>query len=377
MTRHSFVILVCVQAALAAPAAAAEELQDWFEQIWTSASSRNIKDALYQEWREIDAYQPSADELGSLRQAVNGRADHPDGDRLRRYEAVLAGRPRTVLHRVWMQGGTWRVCWDYIEPRASYFDRAVRDDEAWAMTPESLTQTDPRHSAPVGYNYTADYEPLRQEMLTFATGGLSQLPIAAVPCPKAELVGSAWTARTTVQLRKGPGELLVAGEWDVQRGGTISRVEFVNPWHQRTVYLNTEWNRTDVANRRAAFRQRVEYSDPPAAEMRELVSLRPITRTELATRLTTPTENAVDPVRGRVSFTSIMDLTGSVPKHVGLAIGENGDVVATAPRTPPQFESAEKLRLAGWVVLAGGLTALIAIRTRRLLAQNRVRQEQS
>lgn len=355
--------LAALMLGLAQPSPSSTQLvQAWLDQVWELASASTDDRGLRVRWRERAVYVPSSERLAEIKARIIGHPQHPERAKLAEYESILAGRPPTAELTLWIVGDEWRCNLDPIEPPRPYWDRTVRRQHSWSLSEDTLVRIDPRRDVPAGYEYSSETSGLRGKALAFATGGLSALPIRGVSAPRIVPSGDVWHAEAETE----GGRVNVQGHRGTAASPPgITQVRFTNQHGQVTVYTSDGWRESPVLQSGVAERVRVHNDWEPGTTDLLLLELDRCEVAELHRVTRMPPVEGDDAVRGRTTFRSVQDFSGSVPMQSRVSEEQGAGRSEEAQSVQQGYESYARLRVLGWVVAVSLLVLLIALRVQR------------
>lgn len=368
VTFHRALVLAFALGALAPTSVLASEedrCQKWFDEQWLAADRWPKLDEVGLRFRVEQRYVPPAAEMAALKSSVEGKPDHPDRSRVRRYERAATDNPEASVFTVWRRGpGNWRINEDYIGwMPIPYQDECVTPDRAWGINAQQLTLVSPAKGYPSGHHFDATEPRVLQDLGFLLTGGLHVAKEYKTTPGRVMLKDDRWT----VELVGTELTFQAQGTWDP--ASATGRIEVLLlskapnvPKEVGRRYESTGWRVREafaglvVADRVTEFRpnglrdrvfQYVEPVPAPAGGFAALVA--------------TPSLDGADPIRGKYTFVGVHDFTEGSPTIVRRV----GELWEKAPAQSEPESPEGRLRVIGWSMLGLLGTGLVALRIRR------------
>lgn len=312
--------------------ASAGDVRTWLAQAWEEAAKLpNFGDANLK-WHAQRLYVPSDAQLETMRRAVAGKPDHPDRASLMLYDRRVRGDKDEAVRQLWCHGdGQWRLSYDFQsnnlstgEVITSFSDTTVLPDRHWRITPDQLLIEPPDVSArsEIG-GLIRSRSDFVLEVGYFANGGMTGAHQSGTALGEVVVNGNRWSViATRTQSQAGKSyQLRFDGRWDeAQSRGFVERMEIVTndykPQVVGTAWTFSDWRVDAVSDK--AFAWKVEEFRPggilDSRFVIEHFAVEPGKSFEEVTR--TPEVAGVDPVRGKVTFSTIQDLIKGVRTDV-------------------------------------------------------------
>ncbi|MCW5765746.1 MAG: hypothetical protein KIT68_07205 [Phycisphaeraceae bacterium] len=202
-------------------------LRAWFDRRLQIAADGVPTSGFRFQWRLENLEVPTEAQLNALRQAVQGRPDHPERQTLATYEWRQKNTQYTdkVL---WNLDGVFRFNETFHWPSKSQFaDRATHPSATWLLTEGQITLVDADGPVEPGYDYRASVTRVHmRELRYFFTGGL-YAPAGADRSGALRLSGDRWSCRFESTDASGVRRVVEAsGAWHADAGhGTVDRAD--------------------------------------------------------------------------------------------------------------------------------------------------------
>ena len=283
---------------------------EWFRAEWKAAEKVGPPEGYYIDYSIMTRVPGDEAELARLAAIIEGKPDHP----LRRTHDELKAQieigPKTTRYRLWYGGPSrWRLSMTYpLHLPAGYECAEIAYDgpRSWWMTPKELRLLDARRP-PENRDPAALISALPHYVSDWLAMGFSSGPLGITPVSSVVRDG-VWEATTTsatgqrVWRYRGrvEGDRIVADNRELivaEDDPTV--VGYRSTW--------SEWLYIDAVGRWAAARVDRFDADGVAYMTTVLHEIRPLTPGELNPLLPLPTPDGTDPIRGPVTFTSIVD----------------------------------------------------------------------
>lgn len=341
-----------------------------FQAWWAAVTSGGVMgppaDGLCFAYRVEFVYVPPAEDLEQMRRAVADRPEHPQRMELAHYERVLAGQAYTDS-KVWRLKGMWRLSqsWEH-KPNFPYWDFARGRDGAWQLTEDSLTLASTDVGSVGGSAHASVSSGFTWETSLFQTGGITAAVANRVELAPVLDGDGRWTASGRRLDATGGAACTARGAWHRDRGwGTVEESEFSRLDAAGAVvgasrHLATDWRYVPELKRGVAH-EVLELREDGARDKRlTLAGITPFTSAEFEALTAVPKPGGVDPVRGRLTFTSISDERGDERRHASV---EDGKVMWPSPA--PEGRPSRGLRIAGWASAVFVIATIVLLRLRR------------
>ncbi len=370
--------VLALSAAASAQSPTQEQVQAWFvAELAAAEAFPNFGDHAMH-WIVEVHFVPLPAELERLRSEVAGKPEHPDRQSLADYERRLKGQPTLRRKTLWARAqDNWRHNSDVEDPRGVPWDIALTPRSGWHLSTESLQIGDAREGFSKQFDPTSYVRGFWPEAGQLLDGGLTlgNSFFGNLRVEDVGVEGNRWVAHTRRYTQKGAGSYFVdyEGVWDgaAERGFVTRMTQFAdNP--ERSVIERREtagWEHEPTLNRWVARRAELYGRDGRLDRVLRFDGVTPGSkgRFEEVTRI--PRHDRDDPVRGKLSFTRIMDYgKGTIEE-----LGETERVVA---QMPPGLvgnkvaRSSSWHRWIGWTAAGALVVAFGALRVRRHLSSD-------
>jgi hypothetical protein len=313
----------------------------------------------------------SAEEVQQLIERVRGHPDHPDLVRLEQATGAHGGTWNTK--EVWINGPSWRRSDTFGPSKGDYYDYVVDGNNAWGMSAGELVIYDPRKGFPSKQRIDTDFAVFGPEALMFVTGGFSQATRTLAFIETPEVRNGVWVAEGKIVDGEREFTSHFEGTWNESTSEGVVRSAVITMKHRnqtlRDSYIFTEWHQEPFWQESVAHRVIASISNGALTAEYKLVSVEPLDTAQFDDLCTTPADNGVDPVRGSVTFTSVLD-----HRKEALAVRittPSGDVQEVEVPDGGAPESGGMLKTAGWIsagLIGGGL---VAIRAKKAFSRRR------
>jgi hypothetical protein len=269
---------------------------------------------------------------------------------------------------LWCRGsGNWRI--NYSPREGEFFDICVTPGQGWKLTPTMLTIVGPRAGFPEQANLAAEEAMLGPELGLLLTGGLNLVTISELVPGPVRLSGDCWVVEAPWKEGSRPGQRLVveySGRWDAGAGrGFVERMRIsendLNPEAVGETTTFEDWTHAAALGRWVASKavQVRGNGRPDRAVIYESSEAGEPGTFERVTRL--PDADAPDPIRGKPTFTSIMDYRSGVMT----SRTEAGEVTMPVPGGVPRGLGEARRRWLGWLTAAFLVAGFVALRLGR------------
>lgn len=332
-------------------------IKNWVHATWSDAETFPVAQGMVLNWRVDDPRHTSEEMVASLRAKVAGKPDHPQAAELAR----LVRRLETKNYEEYRVSVIWRSesHWRYNQTWAdkSWVDFVLTPNESWTLTSNQLRIFDPKNAKGAdpeqaqqrieniflpecGRIYTGGMYAYRRSMFTL--GSVTVHPNAAWT---AELTGPAdpTTGSPTVVLE-------MRGKWAQEHSrGFVETVIIVSSKREDSKgetekYLDWKWDE-ELKQWVAGTVERVH---PNGEVWRRLVHL-PTQRSPASDEVVfgTPSVNATDPFRGKMTYISISDFRVGEKQDVSTGISESIE------KSDLEIKNSFWTRRIGWIILFG------------------------
>lgn len=345
-----------------------EAFQKWFARLSELGGDNGSLDGLRVSYRIDMLGMLPADKLAALRAEVANHPEHPEAPMLPVYERRMAGKD-SYDFSVWRLKGMWRYNRNPAGNESEFTDRVWGDGTAWSMSKSSLVLLNPSTADKYPYGLPRVSSSFSNDLFFLLNGGLGA-PVLHGVVLKPVVSGGSWQASS--ELRQGEDVLRVkaSGTWnEVEEWGTVGRLSFARsmPGGRTASYevQTFDWKLIPALKLGMAGRAEVVDSETGPDRRLTLLGTSRFSPSEFRALTTPPTMEGSDPVRGRVTFRSVADLTGN---QLDLKrFDELGNEVERRRRVAVQSDgsSEERLRVFGWLVAATALLLMGGLWIRR------------
>lgn len=283
---------------------------EWFRAEWKAAEKVGLPEGHYIDYSILTRIPGDEAELARLAEIIEGKPDHP----LRRTHDELKSQieigPKTTRYRLWYGGpNRWRLSMTHplhLPAGYEYAEIAYDGPRTWWMTPKELRLLDARRP-PEGHDPAGLISALPHYINDWLAMGFSSGPLGVTPVSSVVRDG-VWEATTASA--SGQRVWQYSGHVDASRVVIDSMTLIASnddpKWlGHRKVW--SEWLFVDAIGRWAATRVDSIDADGLAYMTTALHEIRPLKPGELDPLMTRPAADSTDPVRGPVTFTSIVD----------------------------------------------------------------------
>jgi len=337
---------------------------EWFRAEWKAAERLGVPEGHYIEYSILTRVPGDEAELERLAGIIEGKPDHP----LRRTHDELKTQieigPKTTRYRLWYGGPSrWRLSMTHplhLPAGYEYAEIAYNGPRTWWMTPKELRLLDARRP-PEGRNPAGLISALPHYINDWLAMGFSSGPLGITPASSVVRDG-VWEATTTSAT--GQRVWRYSGRVDGDRIYTdvleLIVCEDDPKWlgHRKAW---SDWFDANAIGRWAAARVDSIDADGLAYMTTVLHEIRPLKPGELDPLLARPTPNGSDPVRGPVTYTSIVDYGSGTAET-----WQDGErVTVSLPPDASRQPAPAWLKPAGWSLVAIIVGALVWFRLKK------------
>ncbi len=373
MYRSCVSVLVLAALCVAESAEAQPQFQQWWQRALAGGRDGPTIDGISFEYTVDYVYVPSPAALAALRARVANRPEHPERRDLVKFEARLRGEVERVRVRLWRWNGGWRISRDPIGSSAStapsFWDFVSTERDAWHLTTHTLTVFDARAGDHAVEQHRSAISDSAMSLVLFGNlfaGGTVGHGLTLEPV--LDDATGIWRVTSTAKVNEGSIRYAAEGRWDqsAERGwfvrSSLDQLDAHGAVVSGTSYTAEDWRYVDAIDLTLAAVVTERDHTGAARTRHTLASTTPFTSAEFGALTRTPEVHTEDPVRGRVTFTSVMDHRGgaTLPAHIGIAV---------PAERPPGGVSG--MRIAGWVTAAGLVILIVVLRTRASGVANR------
>ena len=267
----------------------------------------------------------------------------------------------TFEHTVWWEGtGSWRFNTSYPNnDKTRYHDVSVTKHAAWQVTPKQLTVLDPSRPAPNSYDLASVEQQINSDISQLIDAWINSALAQVAVLTEVAVSGPNWIA----EIQGGVFSQRVSGRWDSE----LNRA-FV----QRTVMLKTphpdgpglsmeyfDWTPLPE-NSGTWIARRMVQRKPDGRNSRELVvaSVAGLDKAEFKSVTTPPSPTGSDPVRGKLTVTTVYDFGQGVRTSVDQTASSQTQT-GVLPRLADEEMVWQRI---GWFTLAGVVAFLVGTR---------------
>ncbi len=334
----------------------------WFARMLAAGGDNSSLDGFKIAYRIDMLKVPPPDELEAMRAAVKDHPEHPQRRMLEMYERRLLG-PDSSERILWRMDGMWRYSSGY--PGGRYNDLVWGDGVAWTLNPNSHGIMDPASAAEHPYGLPGVSSSFGFDCVLMLSGGLGAIPAGSATLAPTMLDTGHWTLRAGKSEGEGAFRVEASGRWDERAGwGTVdtaTTVPTTPAGGDGYIIEPSDWQYEPTL--RLAMARRVRLMDGAGRPDRELIvtGTASFDRSEFRRLIALPDPAGVDPVRGKVTYRSVMDLTGSAP---AVSWVQEGRLVAETG-TSPVLRLEDRLRVLGWILAISALVLIGLVWVRR------------
>lgn len=314
---RSLVLAMTIGAfSLPAPAATSPDaVRAWLNEEWARAQELPHFDGFSIAWRLLDHTTHSEEEIARLRDEVQGKPHHPMRTVLELIdERARTGRPSvTGEFRLFLAGEAWRFCESL--PNGEYIDRARTPTQPRQLSSKSLVLFDPRDAGVQGRSVDGQeftFMPMVGELLF---GALNLGRISRISLQPPRIDGNRWRAIARSAAAPNPSAVFAveyAGRWDDDLGrGFVDEFTIIEHGSRPEVVgerrLFRDWAFHPIARMWIAARSDRYLASGKLSRTLELISVDPLPPGGFAAIAAPPAVDGTDPIRGAVTFTSVVD----------------------------------------------------------------------
>jgi hypothetical protein len=359
-------------AASIAPCALAQQRSRAFDDWWNRLVSRGADgpdiDGIAISYR-ID-YRPQISQA-DLERLKAEAARHPESSaagKLAVLQASLSGGSSYRERTVWRHEGMWRINNTFARSPFAW-DFVWGDGVGWQMTPRRLEVTSLTPGSPQAADLGSESSGATYESQLLLTGGLAGASGMGMRIAPTLISPGRWTAAGAITTERGSHEFTAEGTWHEESGwGTVSRSRIqtrasdgVVTWESN---LFEGWQQFDTSALGIAGRVEVECSDATENTVITLQRVARFSPAEFKALISIPGPDDTDPIRGKVTYTSIEDHRSPTARQAAPLDTSEGVQVNALDAAG---DSVSKLRIAGWVTAGGLAAAIVLIRVRRAI----------
>lgn len=363
-------VAVLLLAAAAHSRADDPDLRAWFDRRLQIAAEGAPTSGFRFQWRLEHLEVPTEAQLNALRQAVQGRPEHPERQTLATYEWRQKNTQYTdkVL---WSLDGVFRFNESFHWLSKSQFaDIATHPSATWLLTEGQITLVDADGPVEPGYDYRASVTRVHmRELRYFFTGGL-YAPAGADRSGALRLSGDRWSCRFESTDASGVRRVVEAsGAWHADAGhGTVDRADMravTGDKVERQLIHAKDWRIEPALGEVVAHEVLVSSPDGRPLRRYLLAGVEPVTAADMARLTAIPALGGSDPIRGELAARGLSDMRrdGGV-YHRRMPDGQ----VQTMPTVDQSIKQYDRWLSAlgiGLLVLVLALVVLWRVRCRR------------
>ncbi len=337
---------------------------EWFRAEWKAAEKVGLPEGYYIDYSILTRVPGDEAELARLAGIIEGKPDHP----LRRTHDELKSQieigPKTTRYRVWYGGpNRWRLSMTHplhLPAGYEYAEIAYDGPRTWWMTPKELRLLDARRP-PEGRDPAGLISALPHYLNDWLAMGFSSGPLGITPVSSVVRDG-VWEATTA----SASGQRVWRYKGRVEGDRILADVRELIVCEDDPKWLGhrkvwSEWYFVDAIGQWAATRVDSIDADGLAYMTTALHEIRPLKAGELDALMTRPAADGTDPVRGLVTFTSIVDYGSGTAE----TWSEGERVTVTLPPDASRQPPPSWLKPAGWTLVAVIVGALVWFRLKR------------
>lgn len=342
------------------------EFMAWWKALLQGGETGPAIDGVMLDYSVTDASPlPTHAEVDALRSQIKDLISHPFHTKLAQMEARLKNSDAGTRRRVWRMGESWRLSSDPIGliEGVGYLDQVWTPSHGWQMTANNLVTGDPTSIAGSQFRIDVTSSGIAHDVATFFNG---QLGAAASQFGESKVAprmrsSDAWTLACSVDYPNGGGKSLHAeGAWDaISRQGTVRQVKWINRpvsgKAQEELIKLSDWKVWDGYQYSLASNALVLIDEVPQSRY-TVQALVPYSKDEFAALVKAPRAIDTDPIRGAVTYRSVVQLGEGVQRY---GVVEHGEITFTNAENP-----SRSIRIAGWCVLASLIVAAIVVHIR-------------
>lgn len=286
-------------------------------------------------------------------------------------ERRLSSPPVINRMRLWRMGNAWRWSSEVVgtgSEQAEYFDQVWTPDAAWQMTRDNLVTGDAATVAASMYRIDVSSSGVAHDVAMFTNGQLAAAPEQGLTLTPRMTGPDTWRATARRDIPDGTiMEVTAEGTWDeaAREGRLLVQEWLVSPaggprQTQRMEF--TGWERLGGLARPVARHVSVFIDGKPHRRY-DITSIEPYTRGEFAALTKSPSLTSNDPVRGPVTFRSVVELKKGKETHVSTDdVSGSRSILGESELIRGQ---SGFVRVLGWGLAAGILLMLVAIQVLR------------
>lgn len=312
--------------------------------------------------------------LAALDESTRRFPDHPERATVAREKRRREKGPDRVEHAFWYAGPQrWRYS-TTDHGQKLYVDQVVTDELMWSMTADTLAVIDPKQVPPQRDLRSAEGE-FYGHLGWFVWGRLHNgESIGLEPVEAGTTDGKRWYG-----LSSAPGSS--SFRWEGDLGDLSSRAmplrsELVAsetfPREVGTVYELSGWAMDPLLKQPVAHRIELRAPGGRLLRVAELRALEPLDQAEFRRLTAEPSDNGSDPVRGPVTYASVLDFR---PSRQSIASRGARDQAKPMPSSMVGATSADKYRPTAWIAAGALVSTLVAARVWRARSLARARKE--
>jgi hypothetical protein len=350
------------------------EVERLFREAWDRAADLPALNQTRMDFAVSMSSGLDARSAAELRVRVTGKPDHPDAQRLRQHEHEQRFGPSQRLITIWFDSSArWRTNWTTRNtPDGDYFFDVARSPQSvWRLSGKQLALMRPGSSEAESASSGVEGTVGLLQSIVFSQG-LQALRQGDARWHSVAVRGNQWELKVTQR----------SGEWTV-RGGIeqvsgeprlrVKRAE-VTSFPDYPDGVGMGWEALEFAEH-ASFGTIVKkYRDfmggSGAAGVIEFLRLESVPDETIEQLVQRPTTERPDPVRGRLTFTSIIDESGNesrlyngewmsarAARLAAAQAGSGAGHAAPAEEADDRASSWERLRMV--IVSLGGIAAIL------------------
>lgn len=267
----------------------------------------------------------------------------------------------TFEHTVWWEkSGSWRFNTSYPNnDKTRFLDVSVTKDAAWQVSPKQLTLLDPSRPAPNSYDLATVEQQINSDISQLVDAWINSSLAQVAALSDVTVSNQTWTAEIqgTVFAQR------VSGRWDSELNRAfVERTVMLKTPHPDGPGLTIEYfDWTPLAENSGTWiARRLVQRKPDGRNSREVVvaSITALDKAEFKSVTRPPSPTGADPIRGKLTVTTVYDFGQGVRTSVDPATSSQ-----TQTGVLPRLADEELVwRRIGWFALAGVVAFLVGTR---------------
>ncbi len=297
------------------------EFTAWWNSLLDGGFEGPNTDGVMLDYTTTDASPvPTQAQVDALREQIKDLISHPRHAELAQMEYRRNNPPGWARVRIWRMGDAWRYSTDPSDSAGfGYIDKVWTEKGGWQLTAINLVAGDAdsiRNSE--GHRIDVTASSIAHDVSLFFGAQLGASIDATYPPPT--VTDGKWTLLKRVERQDGSvSTLRAAGTWDqASSTGTVDRVDRETQREGRVSSERldlSEWKQMEYL--RAPIATSILLSRDGVARTRyQLNATAAFTKAEFEELTREPKPTSIDPIRGKMTYTSVNDLrkgTGEIP----------------------------------------------------------------